>query len=126
MMLVSFNKDPETGWEQATTEALWWSGWDPDLEEAPEQASLGWSDKLIRVAGRMKQVVYPTLDAETIAKSWWDRLDDWATCTVTGCSTAATACFIANVWNAEAAWGPCFIAWCGGSEVGCAVYAILQ
>lgn len=127
MMLVSFNKDPETQWASASAEALWWSGWEPDPEASDRALNGGaFRDRVTRVARRMSQVVYPTLDAETMSRSWWDRLNDWAVCTVTGCSTAATACFISNVWNAEVAWAPCFIAWCGGAEVGCAVYAIIH
>lgn len=131
-LLISFNKDPETNFATALSEIIWYSGWEPDLAPAPEQVAgnqkpgLTFHTAVYRVADRIVQAAYPTLCAEKLQKSWWDRFGDWAECTVVGCSGAAAGCWIANVWNAEAGWAPCFIAGCGGAEVGCAVYAILQ
>lgn len=121
-LAVGFSKNPATNFQNYYSDIIDYSGFEP--EPTPQSsANQGIADRVVHA---VRQELYPALEARTLSKSWWDRLHDWSVCTVTGCSTAATSCWIANVLDAETLWVPCFTAWCGGSEVGCAVYSILQ
>jgi len=121
MLQIEFSKDPSTSFATASSEVVYYSGFEPEPSATSAPGGV-----VGRITHAVRQAVYPSLNANELSKSWWDRLNDWASCTVVGCSTSASACWIANVLDAEMLWAPCFTAWCGGTEVGCAVYAIIH
>jgi hypothetical protein len=114
-MFLTFNKDPDqmqfdNSWEVYACYGL--------CEQHQPKTPLA------SFMGKVQQAFYPTLDAAGSISSmpgYWER---YRHCVLGACASAAAACFIANVFDGEILWVPCFIAWCGGAEVGCLVFAI--
>jgi len=114
IMLLTFNKDPDEMANDSSFEVIHCTG---ACEQTASQSLLS------RAFGKVLQAAYPTLDAASPRHmaDYWQR---YRQCVLGACTTAAAACFIANVIDGEVLWVPCFVAWCGGAEVGCLVYAI--
>jgi len=120
-MYMSFNKDPTSG-EGGTGFALYdlevidYYGFTPPSspQALASEGSVG------HVARAIKEFVYPTLNAETFSRSWWDRLKSYAWCAGGWCAGAATGCFVGNVIDAEILWLPCFAIGCTTAVIGCA------
>lgn len=130
-LLVSFSKDPNTTFATATSEVIWYGGWEPDVASVVARRNLATEQRswiraaFHKIRREVVQAAYPTLCAAKMRRSWWDRLGDWASCTVSWCSGAAAGCWAGNVVDGEILWVPCFTVGCGGSEVACAVSAVL-
>lgn len=124
-MWLRFDKDPSTNLAQVSFDEFYcWSnnGTCDQIGRNTQPGAVGW------LARSVREFLYPSLNAATVnsplvQSHYWER---WAECVLSACTTAAAACFIANVWDAEVFWAPCFVSWCGGAEIGCLVLAYFQ